>query len=462
MKITIKNLGILDQAEFTLAPLTVICGENNTGKTYATYSLFGFLALWRDAYAIQVPEKDISSLLDEGVLHLSINEYISKAGQILDHWCKQYTSQLPTVFAAPEDKFANSKFEVSISKSGLRPKDSYEQRIRAGQADLFLLSKNSDADELTVTLLGEKEEKPRVPSGAARKVVSDALKDIIFSGAFPRPFLASAERTGAAIFRNELNFPRNRLLEEVSKSTKKLDPFQLLFKVYQDYALPVKRNVDFMLALESLAKKSSFIAKEHPDLLADFTSIISGEYAVTRGGQLYYRPKGKRIRLTMGESSSAVRSMLDLGFYLHHVAEPGDLLMVDEPELNLHPSNQRRVARLFARLVKLGIRVFITTHSDYIVKELNTLIMLARGTPHLKAVAERENYRPDELLSPDDVRLYMAGEALVDLGDGGRKKWRQTLTVADINPEYGIKVDSFDKTIDEMNRIQDEIVWGED
>jgi predicted ATPase len=44
--------------------------------------------------------------------------------------------------------------------------------------------------------------------------------------------------------------------------------------------------------------------------------------------------------------------------------------MVDEPELNLHPENQRRVARLFARLINLGIKVFITTHSDYIVKEL--------------------------------------------------------------------------------------------
>ena len=50
--------------------------------------------------------------------------------------------------------------------------------------------------------------------------------------------------------------------------------------------------------------------------------------------------------------------------------------MVDEPELNLHPENQRRMARLFARLVNVGVKVFVTTHSDYIVKELNTLILL--------------------------------------------------------------------------------------
>ena len=34
MKIAIKNLGAIKQAEFTLGELTIICGGNNTGKTY--------------------------------------------------------------------------------------------------------------------------------------------------------------------------------------------------------------------------------------------------------------------------------------------------------------------------------------------------------------------------------------------------------------------------------------------
>ena len=43
MKIHLKNFGILKQAEFELGDITIICGENNTGKTYAAYALFGFL-----------------------------------------------------------------------------------------------------------------------------------------------------------------------------------------------------------------------------------------------------------------------------------------------------------------------------------------------------------------------------------------------------------------------------------
>ena len=154
-----------------------------------------------------------------------------------------------------------------------------------------------------------------------------------------------------------------------------------------------------------------------------------------------------------------------IGFYLKHEAQIGDLLMVDEPELNLHPENQRRVARLFARLVNLGIKVFITTHSDYIIKELNTLIMLNHDQPHLKRIAEAEGYRQEELISAEKIKVYIAEEALMVLEwkKGKTKKTKcQTLTPADIDPDMGIEARSFDITIETMNRIQDAIVWGKE
>jgi len=110
---------------------------------------------------------------------------------------------------------------------------------------------------LVVTLLAEKG-KTKIPQNVIVKVVGDALKEIIFGRVFPTPFIASAERTGAAIFRKELNFARNRLLEEMTQADKNVDPLDLLFKVYQDYALPVKANVDFTRQLETLVKTGEF------------------------------------------------------------------------------------------------------------------------------------------------------------------------------------------------------------
>lgn len=462
MKVAVKNLGPLKQAEFTLGDLTIICGCNNTGKTYAAYALFGFLYIWRTTFSINIDANEINQLLAEGVIYIKINDYVDHFQKIVSEGCREYTQQLPKIFAAPIERFKDTVFEVILDKKDIYLAGRFSRRIMsAASAEIFSITKSQESTELVVTLLVEKE-KVKIPVDFIKRIIADALKEIIFAPLLPNPFIASAERTGAAIFRKELNFARNRLLEEMGQADKKnIDPIELLLKEYEDYALPIKTNVDFTRQLESLIKKTSFIAEKHPDVLIDFADIIGGEYTVNRNDELYYVPKGKRVKLSMDESSSAVRSLLDIGFYLRHEAKRGDLLIVDEPELNLHPENQRRVARLFARLVNIGIKVFITTHSDYIIKELNTLIMLNQDKPYLKKISEEEGYRTEELLSSDKIKVYIAEEALVALEGKKRRNKCQTLTPANIDPELGIEARSFDTTIETMNRIQEAIVWGE-
>jgi predicted ATPase len=461
MKIKIKNLGALKQAEFTLGDLTIVCGCNNTGKTYATYALFGFLFTWRRMFSIKINDDKIQQLLSDGVIHLDIQEYVNQAEKIVVKGCQAYTQQLSTIFAAPKDRFRETEFHVSLDTRNISLASKFDRKIGSDEVALFSITKSEESTEVVVTLLVEKE-RAKIPIEILKHIITDDLKDIIFSQLFPRPFIASAERTGAAIFRKELNFARNRLIEEMGQASKNIDPMELLFKEYEDYALPIKTNVDFTRQLETIVKKSSFIAENHPDVLENFADIIGGKYTVTRNDELYYEPKGKRVKLSMDESSSAVRSLLDIGFYLRHEAQKGDLLMVDEPELNLHPENQRRVARLFARLVNLGIKVFITTHSDYIIKELNTLIMLNHDKPHLKLIAKAEGYCKEELLSSEKIKVYIAEEASIKLESHKKKTKCQTLTPADIDPALGIEARSFDTTIETMNRIQEAIVWGKE
>ncbi len=460
MKIKVKNLGPLKQAEFSLNPLTIICGQNNTGKTYATYALFGFLFTWDRIFSIDIDDGKIAELLSEGVTRIDAQEYIGQMGQILVEICQLYTRQLSKIFAAQADRFKDTDFSIVLDPQEIQIKGQFSRRIGSSETAIFSITKSEDSTELVIALLVENN-KARIPTEILKHLISDNLKEVLFDGVFPRPFIASAERTGSAIFRKELNFARNRLIEEMGQADKDIDPMEILFKEYEDYALPIKRNVDFTRNIEAIAKKSSFLSIDHPDILQDFADIIGGEYMVTRNDELYYIPKGKRrVKLSMDESSSAVRSLLDIGFYLRHEAEPGDLLMIDEPELNLHPENQRRVARLLARLVNLGIKVFITTHSDYIIKEFNTLIMLRQDKPHIQHIATEEGYDSGELLSPEKVKVYIAEEASMVL-DGGKKKTKcHTLTPADIDPQLGIDARSFDPTIEIMNRIQEAIVWG--
>ena len=483
LKIRVKNLGILKHAEFSLGDLTIICGGNNTGKTYATYALYGFLRDWRDLIRFPVNDAQIQSLLTDGVLKINLSSYVKSAERKLAITCKRYTTQLDNVFAAREGQFHSSEFHIQPDVIDLRDKE-YAGKLPSDRVPVFTYLKEKGSEELTVALSVERDLEKETDPNLAASAIRFAINKAIFSDSFPNPFISSAERTGVAIFRKELNFARNRLLEEMGQSKKKINPWVLLSKAYQSYPSTIEDNVDFTRQLEEVAKRKSFLAKEHPEVLEDFADIIGGDYDVTQNDQLYYVPKRTQRRLTMLESSSAVRSLLDLGFYLRCVAQKGDLLMIDEPELNLHPANQRRIARLFARLVNAGVKVFITTHSDYIVKELNTLIMLNHDdVPHLKRIAEENGYQRDELIKAYQVKVYMAKEAVLPLEeeekgrsvfevddeivtlaginrDEQKRERGHTLVPADIHPRFGIEVDTFDDTIEDINRIQDDVIWG--
>ena len=462
LTVRLKNIGILKQAEFSLGDLTLICGENNTGKTYATYALYSFLESWRKFIHIPIDHDQIRNLLTHGALKINLARYVEKANQMLAEACKRYPEQLDKIFAAPEGTFHNSEFHIEPSTIHLQD-HGFKGEIGVNQEPFLISSKERGSEELLFTLAVERKKGRTIDSTVAEEAISFTIGDAVFSNSFPRPFISSAERTGVAIFRKELNFARNRLVEEMGRADQKADLRELLFKAYQNYPEPVEDNVNYTRRLEDIAKSKSFITKKHPELLEDFADIVGGEYAITQHDQLHYIPKGTQTKLTMVESSSAVRSLLDLSFYLRCIAEKGDLLMVDEPELSLHPENQRRIAKLFARLVNLGVKVFITTHSDYIVKELNTLIMLNHNKPHLKRIAEENGYQDSELINVDQVKVYIAEKALLPLEDGQKRRRRgHTLVPAKIHPRFGIGVGSFDKTIDDMNRIQDEIVWGEE
>ena len=460
-KIELKNLGILKHAEFSLGDLTIICGGNNTGKTYATYALYGFLDTWRTLIDFGVSDTQIQNLLRDGGIRIKLEQHVKKANRTLEDACKRYTNLLDSVLAAPEGRFRNSEFHFHTGASDTYS-TGYQGTVHLRRAPVFTCSKEIESDELRVTLAVEGERERQVDPLFAKEVISSTIGYIIFSDSFPTPFISSAERTGSTIFRRELDFARNRLIEEMARVGEKINPRELLFKAYQSYPRPIGDNVDFIRDLADVAKRQSFITKEHPEVLDDFADIISGEYSITQDDQLYYTPKGTQLKLTMVESSSTVRSLLDIGFYLRHVAQKGDLLMVDEPELNLHPANQRRIARLFARLVNLGVKVFITTHSDYIVKELNTLIMLNHKKPHIEKIATEHGYdQKAESINFNKVKVYTAKETLIPLQKGQKRRRRgHTLMEADIDRELGIEAPSFDDTINEMNKIQRDIVWG--
>lgn len=464
MKFHFESLGLLDEADLELADLTLICGENNTGKTYATYAVYGFLRSWRSILRFVLADEISALLKDSSQYRLDLAAmFDGKVDHYLELMGKAYVRGLPRAFATESNVFENTLCVISACNTSDLFSQGYQRTVQAGASGKVLATLKKEAGSAMLDVLVADVDVLMQPFGGLDDFIADAIADIVFAPHLPRVHIASAERTGAAIFRKELDMARTRMLkaiQQIDSKELKRNPFKVLQEIEADYAWPVEDNVDFVRQLEDIDKRTGELAKANPELLTAFDGIIGGSYKVVKQ-QLVFQAKGAgKQRFTMNESSSCIRALLDVGFYLRCKAKAGDLFMIDEPELNLHPKNQRAFARLVARMVNAGIKVFITTHSDYLVKELNTLIMLNQRTEHTRAVQQQYKYDDAELLDSAKIRLYMTSTASKALPGAKRSSKIRMLKLANIYSDRGIEVETFDDTIETMNSIQSEILYG--
>ena len=57
-------------------------------------------------------------------------------------------------------------------------------------------------------------------------------------------------------------------------------------------------------------------------------------------------------------------------------AEPGSLLLIENPEAHLHPAAQAKMGKLLALSAQYGVQIIVETHSDHL---LNGIRLLVKG-----------------------------------------------------------------------------------
>jgi len=108
--------------------------------------------------------------------------------------------------------------------------------------------------------------------------------------------------------------------------------------------------------------------------------------------------------------SSTVSELIPLVVFLkRELIQKDGLVVIEEPEAHLSFENQKLIAKLIALLLKENIRVLITTHSDFLIYELNNLIMKDRIIQNkilIKESAFKDIIRDDISLDYEKVALY--------------------------------------------------------
>ena len=149
--------------------------------------------------------------------------------------------------------------------------------------------------------------------------------------------------------------------------------------------MPVLSGVlgDFLeqlIALGSVPAASEFQAGNELAHLLE-AGLLRGSVGVERSEIDYpsfvYRPENWGHDLPLMHSSSMVSELAPVVLYLRHVVQPGDTLIIEEPEAHLHPTAQVEFTRLLAGAVKAGIRIIITTHSEWVLWELANLVRMS-------------------------------------------------------------------------------------
>ena len=117
----------------------------------------------------------------------------------------------------------------------------------------------------------------------------------------------------------------------------------------------------------------------------------------------HYRPANWKTDLALMNTSSMVSELAPVVLYLRHVVRPGDVLVIEEPESHLHPAMQVALTRFLALVVHKGIRIVVTTHSEWVLETLANLVRLSKVDK-----SRRKEVSPDGLaLTPDQVGAWL-------------------------------------------------------
>lgn len=452
MNFSIKRLGKIKEAEFALNKLTVFCGHNNTNKTYLTYSLYSFFSYMKESkYSLSYLGEKFQILFKTYSVDIDIEDIINAIeNSILNDFSKKIYSYL----ALRKELVLDTEFSTSMIRDGIDRNAGFDYSGRISDKEQFTYTKKQGSNKIKIVyskmdISDDSSLKEDLSDKGYILTLEQHLKFILKKELFkfiPEPHISSVERTGISVFEHELENQSENGLSLLFGGPRKDNKVNLSKKTFS-YPQAVIENIRTVKNHKELSKSKSKLFEDRPDIISYFSSIINGSFSVNDTRGTTYNPNGTSEQLFLIESSSSIRSLLDLGMYLHHIADKDQILIIDEPEMNLHPDNQRKLARLIAMIINYGIYVLVTTHSDFITRELSLLIMLSDAERKQRLLnnefLQKEGYEIKHSIPANYINVYSIysenSESFVN---------KEAVSI-----DEGFNITSFESTIDKMNNV---------
>ena len=439
LKVGVTDFGPISSANIDLRPLTVFVGPSNTGKSYLAmliYALQRAIGDIKDSFQGGAGSflgmygsplwNDPSSMSDE-VIH-DLEEWFKKSfrGHSLRRSTDYETAPLPISFASMMDNRVWQTEETStrfrneiircfgvdnlttlirrnakvISKVNIQTQSATHSELL--QIDLELNRENlavsaTSPTNIPINIKPEKaasmyirevlssiDERPvQVPSllkqrrSARRRsvIVPSLALDLVLPSLLGvlvrKAYYLPADRTGII---HAHRVVVSALIE--AAATAGLRP---------THGLPMLSGVlsDFLQALIQIGSRgrSEDKSKNKTGKMIE-QQMLNGTIHIDRTSTGYpsfmYRPMGWNKNLALMNTSSMVSELAPIILYLQQIVNRGDLLIIEEPESHLHPAMQAEFAKILAAIVRDGVRIIVTTHSDWFLEQIGNLVRLSK------------------------------------------------------------------------------------
>ena len=377
MKLSIRDFAKIKKADIVIDGITVIAGENNTGKSTVgkiLFSLFNSLSdIEEKIFNERMREVEKSN---EKIMYEYFDGNITYGGY--DRLYLLSNLMIPSIRRNKNNSI--EKIEEDVRKELYKYKNSIVGKID----DDLLEEMIHKLGENIKSFLEIPEENIilEVVSEYFSKVFSSQTNSLLDKGSHDNPILALKIKNR----QNRLFFQDNRCVKMendiniIHKAIYIDNPF-IVDELSGDYngvstmedelkKLILKQNQRdiFDGVVESVRAKEKL--KEIYEVLK---TVVDGQIIFGQGEEIYLKNDNLDKPLSVHNLSTGIKSFAILKMLLEKgCLKDKDVLILDEPEIHLHPQWQIVYAQLIVLLQKnFDLSIIVTTHSPYFVDALD-------------------------------------------------------------------------------------------
>lgn len=381
MEISLQNFGKIKQADIQLNGLTVIAGNNDTGKTTvgkAVFCVLKALQTYEDSYEFNLRYNVLTSLqsvlkttirdsvkIDNNLVALAekINAFYKINGRtepIVEKIKEISLPDLKNYVVQVDSTESNKVFEDLITMSA---KDKIFEQFSAISQNAFSKNLNNSVHYDDIATIQFKIKQGPVASFKMKnnKVVPE---EIVLNEKF------------AQYTPSEVTFVDSPLILEAERF---------------DFS---ETSRDLSMKMHSIRTPQTTPYKTSEDI----STLIGGKLYVNERGELKYQKKEKSKVLEISNMASGAKSfaLIDVLNKLDLIKNDS-ILILDEPENHLHPEWQVKLAKLLVAFVKeKDANVLLTSHSPYLIEALQKYAIdeniWEKKTNFYFAEKEKDNY----------------------------------------------------------------------